>query len=136
MIAALIFVISVAGGIQLAVFSWRAAMISFADQPMSSAVQPALAQFSKSMTSNGFRDISAIHSLCPDLASSQSTQLRHVKAYYRCMELLNSFCESIPSCGCGAWARQEMATCARYAVVMMDQRLQSNLACCEAIRAY
>ena len=103
---------------------------------MSSAVQPALAQFSKSMTSNGFRDISAIHSLCPDLASSQSTQLRHVKAYYRCMELLNSFCESIPSCGCGAWARQEMATCARYAVVMMDQRLQSNLACCEAIRAY
>ncbi|MGA8104679.1 MAG: hypothetical protein WB869_21140 [Candidatus Acidiferrales bacterium] len=136
MIAALIFVISIAAGIQLAVFSWRAAMISFADQPMSSAVQPALAQFSNSMTVNGFRDVSAIQALCPDLASSQSTQLRHVKAYYRCVELLNSFCEAIPSCGCGAWARQEMATCARYAVVVMDQRLQSNQACFAAIRSY
>jgi CxxC motif-containing protein (DUF1111 family) len=136
MIAALIFVISVAAGIQLAVFSWRAAMISIADQPMSSAVQPALAQFSNSMKVNGFRDVSAIQALCPDLAASQNTRLRHVKAYYRCMELLNSFCESIPSCGCGSWARQEMATCARYAVVMMDQRLQSNQACFAAIRSY
>ena len=136
MIAALIFVISVAAGIQLAVFSWRAAMISFADQPMSSAVQPALAQFSKSMTSNGFRDISAIHSLCPDLASSQSTQLRHVKAYYRCMELLNSFCQSIPLAAAARGPGEKWPPGARYAVVMMDQRLQSNQACSPAIRSY
>ena len=136
MIAALIFVISVAAGIQLAVFSWRAAMISFAGQPMSSSVQPVLAPFSKSMTVEGFREISAIQALCPDLAPSPSKQLRHVKVYYRCMELLNSFCDSIPTCGCGAWARQEMATCARYAAVMMDQRLRSNQACFAAIRSY
>jgi hypothetical protein len=136
MIAALIFVISVAAGIQLAVFSWRAAMISFADQPVSAAVQPALAPFSGSMTVKGFREISAIQALCPDLAPSQSKQLRHVKVYYRCMELLNSFCESIRVGGCGTWARQEMATCARYAAVMMDQRLQSNQACFAAIRSY
>jgi hypothetical protein len=136
MIAALIFVISVAAGIQLAVFSWRAAMISFAGQPMSSAVQPALAPFSSAITVEGFREITAIQALCPDLATSQASQLRPVKAYYRCMELLSSFCKSIPTCGCSAWAQQEMATCARYAAVMMDQRLRSNQACLEAIRSY
>ena len=134
MIAALIFVISVAAGIQLAVFSWRAAMISFAGQPMSAAVSPALASFTNSMGTNDFREISAIQALCPAMSPSQSKQLRPVQVYYRSLELLNSLSKAIPACG--IWAQQEMAICARYAAAVMEQRLQSNQACFAAVRSY
>jgi hypothetical protein len=130
MIAALIFVISVAAGIQLAVFSWRAAMISFATQQVSSALEP----FAISMTAQGFREISAVQALCPNLKPSQSKQLRPVQVYYRSLELLNSLSKAIPACG--AWAQQEMAICARYAAVVMDQRVQTNQACFAAVRSY
>ena len=127
MIAALIFVISVAAGIQLAVFSWRAAMISYADQAMSTSV-------ANSMEASSFREISAIQALCPNLAPAQSKPMGHVQVYYNALELLNSLSKSIPACG--AWAQAEMATCARYAAVVMDHRLQSNQACCAAVRSY
>jgi hypothetical protein len=127
MIAALIFVISVAAGIQLTAFTWRAAMIGYADQAMSTSV-------ANSMEANGFREISAIHALCPALAPSQAKQLSHVRVYYKSLEMLNLLSKSIPACG--AWAQQEMAICARYAAVVMDQRLQSNQACFAAVRSY
>ncbi len=127
MIAALIFVISVAAGIQLAVFSWRAAMISFAGQQVSSPL-------AISMTAKGFREISAVQALCPDLSPSQSKQLRPVAVYYRSLELLNSLSKAVPACR--AWAQQEMAICARYAAAVMEQRLQSNQACFAAVRSY
>jgi hypothetical protein len=127
MIAALIFVISVAAGIQLAVFSWRAAMISFAGQQVSTPL-------AISMTAKGFREITAVQALCPDLTPSRSKQLRPVQAYFRSLELLNSLSKAIPACG--AWAQQEMAICARYATAVMEQRLQSNQACFAAVRSY
>ena len=127
MIASLIFVISVAAGIQLAVFSWRAAMISFAEQQVSSPL-------AISMTAKGFREISAVQALCPDLSPSQSKQLRPVQVYHRSLELLNSLSKAIPACG--AWAQQEMEICARYAAAVMEQRLQSNQACFAAVRSY
>jgi hypothetical protein len=131
MMAALIFVISVAAVIQFAVFSWRAGLLSFSAEPLSETLKSAAEPFANPLNPKDFRVFAALQGLCPDLAPTRSHELWHVRLYYRALETLESLAPAFR-----AWSQREMATCTRYLAVDLDQRLQRNLACFADLRSY
>jgi hypothetical protein len=131
MMAALIFVISMAAVIQFAVFSWRAGLLSFSAEPLSETLKSAAEPFANPLNPKDFRVFAALQGLCPDLAPQRSHELWHVRLYYCTLEKLNSVAPAF-----GSWSQREMATCTRYIAVELDQRLQRNLACLADVRSY
>jgi hypothetical protein len=120
MIAALILVFSLAALAQFGFYCWRAAVITFAAADVSDST----------LEDKDFQALSTLNEICPTLNSS-SPRIRLVQAYYRAVERLNA---SFPSAA--GWAQQEMATCARYMAVAVDQRLQRNQTCFAALRSF
>src|SRR5580700_2783611 len=66
LIAAFIFVISVAALVQFAVFTWRAGFLQVASQPLPNQAEIAFATRNM-LQSNNFEDISAYQQLCPEV---------------------------------------------------------------------
>lgn len=123
LIAAFIFVMSIAAVVQFAVMNWRAelARVAFAGETLSS---------SNSLNTNEFQNVSAYQNLCPDLASGQASapKLAAVRLYYSFLQSARSFSEG--------WANREMALCSRYATVVLAQRLERNQAYLAEVRGY
>lgn len=134
MVAALIFVISAAALAQFAVFTWRAALLSVAAQPLSEDICSAVGISANSIDPRDFQTLSSLHELCPELKQA-SRGIGLVGAYYHLVRALGWLGgRMIP--GWGAWANREMATCTRYVAVAINERLQGNRICLAQVRAY
>jgi hypothetical protein len=66
--------------------------------------------------------------LSPDLQGPQGS-FTAIRAYYAIVEKVGSIVPAMAK-----WANAEMATCSRYAAVLMDQHLERNMACAAQVR--
>jgi hypothetical protein len=134
MFAALIFVMSVAMAAQFAIHFWRSAFLVTAALPVSERIQTAQESISDSMQQDGFRAISSLTKICPDLGSTESRFVA-VRAYYQLLSALASISKAIlPQAR--DWAQNEMGACTRFLAVSMDARLKSNEAFLAELRSY
>ncbi len=129
MIAAILFTVSVAAFAQFALYYWRALVAGVAAQPISDRVQVA-AGLAHEVSGGDFNAILSLHDVAPGLKGDQGG-LRVVRVYYRAMEFLRGL--HMPSLA--AWSEREMLTCSRYVAVLLDQRLERNLACAAEVRS-
>jgi hypothetical protein len=124
MFAALILVFSLAALAQFGFYAWRAAVITFA----------AAVVLDNTLENKDFQALAALNEICPALNTS-TPRIGLVRIYYRAVERLSALLRSsLPSVA--GWAEREMATCARYMAVVVDQRLQRNQACFAALRSF
>jgi len=124
MISALILVFSLAALAQFGFYTWRAAVITFAAADVSD----------NALENKDFQALATLNEICPALNSS-SPRIGLVRIYFRAVERLSaSLRASLPSAA--DWAEREMATCARYMAVVVDQRMQRNQACFAALRSF
>jgi hypothetical protein len=121
LIAAFIFVISIAAAIQFAAMGWRGELARVALL----AKTPTTVN---SLITNEFSEVSAYQALCPDLTADSAPKLRSVKLYYHLLQAARSISEG--------WANREMALCARYASVVLAQRMERNQALLAEVRSY
>lgn len=122
LIAAFIFVTSLAVVVQFSLLSWHAGLIRVA-QPAataSGAVKPFI--------SEGFANIAAYGKLCPDFGDGSFLKLPSVRLYYRILQVVTDLTQA-------RWATREMTLCTRYAAVMLSHRLERNQLALAAVRA-
>lgn len=135
MVAALIFVVSLAAAAQFVVLSWRAALFAIAAEPLSDAGYKAMDVLASRLEPQDFRAVSALRRICPDVTGSKSRGMWNVAAYYRILEFIQDASRAfVPTCS--AWSEREMAACTRYAAVAFDQQLQSNRVCMAQIQSF
>jgi hypothetical protein len=135
LIAAFIFVISVAALVQFAVFTWRAGLLRVASQPLPNQVDAAFAT-RNTLQTNSFEDVSAYQQLCPEVGADAGENLRSVRLYYSFLQSLSTLGSSIVDAAMPGWTRREMALCTRYAAVVLSQRMERNQALAAEVRAY
>lgn len=134
MIGAILFTVSLAAFGQFGLFYWRAMVCGIASQPISDRIRVAAgisapADGSAPMVgARDFRAILSLNDLAPDLRGS-SGGFRAVRAYYSVVKLLGKMVPAMSD-----WTNEEMATCARYAAVLVDQHLEHNMACAAQMR--
>lgn len=131
LVAALIFVISIAAVVQFAVLSWHAALLKTAAEPLPADWASTADAITKSFSTSGFQNISAYSKLCPDLGGP-APKFRALRAYYGFLRLLSGLSESFSS----GWASREMALCTRCAAVMLSQQLERTQALSAAARSF
>lgn len=129
MFAALIFAISAAALAQFGVFTWRAGLLSLAEQPLSEQICEIAGISANSIGQKDFETLSSLHKVCPELKQA-SRELWSVRVYYQVVRSLGWLGGSKP------WASREMALCTRYVAVVIDQRLQRNRACLAQLSSY
>lgn len=128
LIAAIIFVMSMAVVIQFGVLSWHAGLIRVASEPLVAGRELPAFALAKPLIAEDFYNITAYGKLCPDFSDGSFLKLRSVRAYYRALQVLKS-------AGHMAWAAREMGLCTRYAAVMLSRRLDDNQAMLASVRA-
>lgn len=124
LIAAFIFVTSLAVIVQFSLLSWHAGLIRVAAERTviaSATVKP--------LISEGFANIAAYGKLCPDFGDGSYLKLPSVRLYYRALQLVRDFTQA-------TWANREMTLCTRYAAVMLSQRLERNQTMLAAVRSF
>lgn len=134
MVAALIFVISAVALAQFAVFSWRAALLSVAAQPLSEDICGVVGIAANSADPKDFQTLSSLHQICPEL-NQASREVWLVRAYYSSVRALGWLGGSVSPVW-GTWTNREMAVCTRYVAVAIDERLQRNRACVAQLSSY
>ena len=134
MIAALIFVVSFAALGQFGFIYMRAVLVSVASQPLSSEVQEAAGVAGRALCADDFSRLLNLHAICPQF-TGETGGLKKVSAYYRAVDMLSRLGgKNVPAFS--QWAQQELATCARYAAVVLDQRMAMNNAAAAQLRSY
>jgi hypothetical protein len=133
MVAAILFAISGAALMQFALYYWRSVVAGVAAQPVSERVRVAAGVVGASVSSRDFAAMMSLHKLTPGL-QGDGGGLGVVQAYYRVVGLI-SHLASVRLPSLAAWSEREMATCARYVAVLVDRRLEHNLACTAEIRS-
>lgn len=134
MIAALIFVVSLAAFGQFGFIYLRAVLISLASQPLSNEVQEAAGVAGRALRGEDFAKLMNLHAICPQFAG-ETSGLKKVTVYYRAINMLSHLGgKNLPAFS--QWAQQELATCARYAAVVLDHRMAGNTAAAAQLRSY
>ena len=75
-----------------------------------------------------FRNILILKDLSPDLRGP-SGSFKAIRAYYAVVEKIGGIVPAMAN-----WSNAEMATCARYVAVLMDQHLERNMVCAAQMR--
>lgn len=133
MFAAMLFSISIVALTQFALYYWRAVLAGVAAQPVSDRVLAAARVENGRLTSAHFDTLAGLHDLTPNL-HRQHGGLSLVRVYYRLVEALDTLAGTkLP--GLAAWSDRERVICARYAAVLVDQRLQANLELAASLRS-
>jgi hypothetical protein len=128
MIATLIFVISVAAVAQFGLYYWRATISGVAAQAISDRIRVAAGITHPQIGARDFRNIMILKELSPDLQGS-SASFALVRSYYAVVEKIGSFVPAMAN-----WADAEMATCSRFAAVVMDQHMERNMVAAAQVR--
>jgi hypothetical protein len=133
MFAAMLLAISIVALSQFALYYWRAVLAGVAAQPVSDRVLAAANLDAGRMNGRDFEKLAGLHDLTPELGADGGG-LTLVRAYYRVVEGLGALSGAhMPMVA--EWCERERVTCARYAAVQIDRRLQSNLALVAALRS-
>jgi hypothetical protein len=133
MVAAILLAISAAALGQFALYYWRSVVASVAAQPLSDRVRVAAHLAGPSVGAADFQAVLSLHDVTPGL-KEDSHGLRVVRAYYDVVELIGRLAKlGFPVLA--AWSEREMTTCSRYVAVLVDRRLERNLACAAEIRS-
>ncbi len=133
MIPAILFTVSLAALGQFALYYWRAVVAGVAAQPLSDRVRAAAGLASESVGAADFHAVMSLHKMTPGL-KDRDGGLWLVRAYYHIVQALAILADkSLPQLA--TWTQREMATCSRYVAVLVDQRLERNLACAAEARS-
>lgn len=133
MVAAILAAVSVAALGQFALYYWRSIVADMAAQPLSDRVREVAGLTGVSVGSADFKAVMSLHQLTPGL-EGETTSLRAVRAYYHVLGLIGRLAQlRLPALA--TWSEHEMATCSRYVAVLVDRRLERNLACAAEIRS-
>jgi len=133
MFSTMLFVIAFAAMAQFALYYWRAVFTGVASLPISERVLEAARVQQDTICGNDFEKLAGLHSLTPELKSTQSS-LRLVKLYYGIVSQAQSLLGSI-SPALQSVMENERVLCARFAAVQIERRLQSNLLQAASIRS-
>jgi hypothetical protein len=128
MIAAIIFAVSMVAFAQFGLYYWRATISGVAAQAISERIRVAAGITHAGISAQDFRNIIILKDLSPDLRGANGG-FTAIRAYYAVVEKLGSIVPAMAS-----WANAEMATCSRYAAVLMDQHMESNMVCAAQVR--
>jgi len=121
MIAALIFVVSVAALGQFFVSYCRAVLSSGRKAALSDGVRDAAHIESPAVAASDFARILTLARICPE-AGHDTRELRAVRVYYYLLDLLERAARSL-SPPVAAWAELERQGCAHFAAVTLDRRI-------------
>lgn len=131
MIAICILALSIMALAEFAISQWRSMWILVGAQPLSSSLESATGISAESLTADHFSLLAqTTEQLCPSREEG-NLWLREVGVYYRIVRLLD---KNIPSLS--SWANDELLACSRYAAVVLDQRLNANLAYASEVRGF
>ena len=133
MVAALILAFAVVAVGQFWMSWWRATVGSLAETPLSEKIRAAARLERDVVSGKDFKALASMFESCPSLRRDNRS-LRSVQTYYRAVSLLARICAAIPAVA--HWAQNEMATCARYAAVCVDQRMQRTRTILAEMRSY
>jgi hypothetical protein len=118
---------------QFALYYWRAVLSGVAAQPVSDRVLKAAHVENGRFTPRDFVALAGLHDLTPELFPDRGG-LALVRFYYSAVEFLGTLAGSrLPAVA--AWSDRERITCARFAAVQIDRRLQANLALAASLRS-
>jgi hypothetical protein len=128
MIAAILFMVSVVAFGQFGLYYWRATISGIAAQAVSDRIRVAAGITSAAISAKDFGNIIILNDLSPDLRGPNGS-FWGIRTYYSVVRSLGRIVPAMAS-----WAETEMATCSRYAAVLMDQHLERNMACAAQAR--
>jgi len=128
MVVAILIAVSLVAFAQIWLHYWRAAISGIAGVAISDRVRVAAGITHEGFGPQDFRNIIILKDLSPDLRGTK-VRFRTLRGYYAVVEKLGS---TVP--GMAGWAESEMATCSRYAAVLMDQHLERNMVCAAQVR--
>ena len=128
MIAAILFTVSMVALIQFWVYYWRAVIAGVASKTVSERIRVAAGLSTSSIGAQDFHNILILNDLSPVLQGPVGS-FRTIRAYYSVVKTLGSIVPAMAS-----WSKAEMATCARYVAVLMDQHLERNMATAAQMR--
>ena len=133
MFAIMLFAISIVALGQFALFYWRAMLAGAAEQPVSDRVLAAVHMEEGQLSAQDFPTLVRLHKLTPSL-NARGSSMGLVRLYYAIVDAVGSLIGGrVPAIA--AWSQREALVCARYAAVVVDQRLQANLAMAASIRS-
>jgi hypothetical protein len=133
MFAAMLFAISIVALAQFALYYWRAVLSGVASQPVSSAVFEAVHIPETDLQGSDFGKLASLLDLTPELKGARGG-LGSVGVYYNVVgKIADVFGQLLPALM--AWSEQEQVLCARYAAVMVERRLEANLAQAASLRS-
>ncbi|HTZ32613.1 MAG TPA: hypothetical protein VMH31_09160 [Methylomirabilota bacterium] len=133
MFAAMLFAISIVALAQFALYYWRAVLSGVASQPVSSAVFEAVHVPETELCGSDFEKLASLLDLTPELRGAQGG-LGSVGLYYKFVGKISELFGKL-SPALTAWSEQERVLCARYAAVLVERRLESNLAQAASMRS-
>jgi hypothetical protein len=128
MVAAIIFTVSVVALAQFGLYYWRATISGIAAQAISERIRVAAGITHAGIGPQDFRSIIILKDLSPGLQGAQEG-FTGLRAYYAVVEKVGRIVPAMAK-----WANAEMATCSRYAAVVMDQHLERNMVCAAQVR--
>ncbi|MBZ5642487.1 MAG: hypothetical protein LAO19_06995 [Acidobacteriia bacterium] len=128
MIAAILFTVSIVALVQFGVYYWRAVIAGVAAKTVSDRIRTAAGLTHSTIGAQDFHSIIILNDLTPDLQGPAGSFMA-IRAYYSVIKTLGSIVPAMSE-----WATNEMATCARYVAVLMDQHLERNMATAAQMR--
>lgn len=133
MFSAMLFAISIVALAQFALYYWRAVLSGVASQPVSSAVFEAVHVPETELRGADFEKLASLLDLTPELKGTQGG-LGSVNLYYKFVGSISDLFGKL-SPALMAWSEQERVLCARYAAVLVERRLEANLAQAASLRS-
>jgi hypothetical protein len=133
MFAAMLFAMSIVALAQFALYYWRAVLSGVASEPVSSAVFDAVHVPETELRGADFEKLASLLDLTPELKSAPGG-LGSVGVYYKVVgKIADLFGKLSPALA--VWSEQERVLCARYAAVIVERRLEANLAQAASLRS-
>lgn len=126
MIAAFILVMSVVALVHFAIAQWKSVWIVVAEQPLSKCLEEATGIAANAIAANDFDLLIQASQQLPASPLERNSWMKEIRVYYRMLHALSGFCgNKVPAIA--DWARKESLACAKYAAVVLDQRLNARL---------
>jgi hypothetical protein len=138
LVAAFMFVISVAAMVQFAVFTWRAGLLRIAAEQLPGESAFIADASGNLLNQEDFADASTIQEICPDLSvATAAPNLTPVRLYHSFLSALKAVGEMVMPAGeLGLWTDREMALCTRYSNVVLSRRLMQNQRAADQMRSF
>lgn len=125
MIAALIFVVSIAAFVQFFVFYTRSVIAASRKHSLSDNVREITGISGDMIEATQFGRLLQLVELCPG-PGSDTMGIRAVRAYFKSLGLLLAMTPGMPAgilAKTAAWMERERASCAYFAAIALDHRM-------------